>query len=75
MKKLVLNNVMSEEKSKKLEKLAQKVLKFSQENGISKLSFCFISKDCDVTKSDLDYIDTVAYDKHDNQLYDVAQWG
>ena len=75
MKKLVLTNALTEEKSKKMERMAKKVMKFAQDNGLAKLSFSFISKDCDVTKSEFDYISTVSYDKNDNQLYDVALWG
>ena len=75
MKKLEITNALTEEKSKKMERMAKKVMKFAQDNGLAKLSFTFISKDCDVTKSDLDYVSTTAYDKNDNNLYDVALWG
>ena len=75
MKKLELTNALSEEKSKKMERMAKKVMKFAQDNGLAKVSFCFISKACDVTDSELDYVSTIAYDKNDNQLYDVALWG
>lgn len=75
MRKLVLFNALSEEKSKKVEKLAKKIMKFAKDNDFAKLSFCFISASCDVTKSDEDYIDTIINDKNDNRLYDVALWG
>ena len=74
MKKLEITNDLSEEKAKKMERMAKKVMKFAQDNGLAKISFCFISKACDVT-GELDYICTTAYDKNDNNLYDVALWG
>lgn len=74
MKKLELTNALTEEKSKKMERMAKKVMKFAQDNGLAKVSFSFISKES-VTNSELDYVSTTAYDKSDNNLYDVALWG
>lgn len=74
MKKLEITNALTEEKSKKMERMAKKVMKFAQDNGLAKVSFSFISKES-VTNSELDYVSTTAYDKSDNNLYDVALWG
>ena len=67
---------LSETKSKQLERLAVKLIKFMQNNDIKRYSFCYISNDVQEDKRmNADYTDTMVCDSKDNVLYDVAVWG
>lgn len=75
MRKLILENKLSPEKTKKIEQLEKKIMKFAQKNGIARLSVCFMSKECGVGDTDNDYITVSVYDRYENRLTDISLWG
>lgn len=67
---------LSETKSKQLERLAVKLIKFMQNNDIKRYSFCYIANELQEDKSmGADYGNTIVRDAKGNVLYDVAIWG
>ena len=74
--KLKKTDMLSADKSKKLEKMAEKVLKFCRENNIARLSVSFLSQD--ITEEDDkrygNYVNVCLSDIKKNDLYDVCIW-
>ena len=74
MKEYVGLDNMSEGKSKKLRKLAVKIMKFARRNGIDRVDFDYISKDCGIGDTTYDYMNVRVLDTKRNHLFDIALW-
>lgn len=75
--KTKLTDMMSEEKSKKMEKLAEKLLKFCRENDLYRFSITFLSQDIRPHEEDKrygNYINIHVNDRKENELLDLCMW-
>lgn len=68
---------LTEEKSKTMQKLAEKILKFCRENKVDKLNINYQSQDCSPEEKDKrygNYINLYVTDKKNNNLYSICEW-
>ena len=68
---------LSEDKSKTMQKLAEKILKFCRENKIDRLHINFMSQDCTPDEKDKNYGNYVYLcmsDVKKNDLYNICEW-
>lgn len=68
---------LTEEKSKAMQKLAEKILKFCRENKIDKLHINFMSEDCfpeEKNKNYGNYVYLCMTDLKNNDLYNLCEW-
>ena len=79
MKKTIYKKTdsLSEDKSKTMQKLAEKMLKFCRENKIDKLHINFMSQDCTPDEKDRNYGNYVYLcmtDTKNNDLFNMCEW-
>lgn len=72
MRKYIRKNTMSARKQKKVEKMAIKIMRFMQKNGVVFSTISFMSKQ--IKKGEHDYLNINITDKSFNQLLDVTLW-
>lgn len=68
---------LTEEKSKTMQKLAEKIMKFCRENKIDKLHINFMSEDCtpeEKNKNYGNYVYLCMTDIKNNDLYNICEW-
>lgn len=73
-RKLITDNELSKEKEKEVERMTKKIMSWAKKQGLSRVSVCYIGKECHIGKFDEDYISTTILDPKKNTLLDLALW-